>query len=212
MTALHIDNSTVQNSGNYTFGLLLLFCIVRERQIPVVHRNQNQAFCVHCKLCRAKYVHAGRTNSELSYASQLCVYLQMIQTSARSRDCALPHHLVFYSFWIFMHIYMYSYAFYSINNALLYRERRRHSKQSSAVNKQWQNPRRRLKLLINVFLKSSQDTVKKKIITANQKILTLTCWSSFLVESSPESCFTDQEGKKCKNLIKTLGLEPRNLK
>lgn len=39
MTALHIDNSTVQNSGNYTFGLLLLFCIVRERQIPVAHRN-----------------------------------------------------------------------------------------------------------------------------------------------------------------------------
>lgn len=73
---------------------------------------------------------------------------------ARSRDCALPHHLVFYSFWIFMHIYVYSYAFYSINNALLYRERRRHSKQSSAVNKQWQNPRS-LKLLINVFLKSS---------------------------------------------------------
>lgn len=36
---LHVDNLTVQNSGSYIFGLLLLFCIAGERQIPVVYQN-----------------------------------------------------------------------------------------------------------------------------------------------------------------------------
>lgn len=39
ITILHIANPIVQNSGSYIFGLLLLFCIAGERQIPVVYQN-----------------------------------------------------------------------------------------------------------------------------------------------------------------------------